>query len=99
MMTDATDKAIPKLVDFGLAKILGPNEYTREAYGTVGYCAPEVLEKKPYNFSCDMWSFGIIVYGLLSSTLPYDHESEDEVQRMTIEDPVRYSMNAWKNVS
>ena len=86
-------------VDFGLAKILGPHEVTKESYGTVGYCAPEVLQKKPYSFCCDMWSFGIIVYGLLSSTLPFDHEVEDEVQRMTIEDPVRYSMKAWKNIS
>ena len=98
-MTDNSEDAIPKIVDFGLAKILGPHEVTKESYGTVGYCAPEVLQKKPYSFCCDMWSFGIIVYGLLSSTLPFDHEVEDEIQRMTIEDPVRYSMKAWKNIS
>ena len=45
MMSNNTEKATPKLVDFGLTKILAPNEITREAYGTIGYCAPEVLAK------------------------------------------------------
>lgn len=42
-MSDGTDKSIPKLVDFGLAKIIGPNEKATEPFGTLGYVAPEVL--------------------------------------------------------
>ena len=44
MMTDDTEKAVAKLVDFGLSKILGPGEGARETCGTLGYCAPEVLK-------------------------------------------------------
>jgi len=43
MMSDKTNTAHVKLVDFGLAKILGPECLTREPFGTVGYCAPEIL--------------------------------------------------------
>jgi len=43
MMTDRTDNAIPKLVDFGLSKMLGPNQKATESYGTIGYVAPEVM--------------------------------------------------------
>jgi serine/threonine protein kinase len=43
MMSDHTDQAIPKIVDFGLSKMIGPNEKAQEAFGTVGYVAPEVL--------------------------------------------------------
>lgn len=43
MMTDDSENAQPKLVDFGLSKILGPNEKTNEPFGTLGYVAPEVL--------------------------------------------------------
>lgn len=50
MMTDTTDKSVPKLVDFGLAKMIGPNEKAEEPFGTLGYVAPEILEKKPYSF-------------------------------------------------
>jgi len=43
MMTDTTDLAIPKLTDFGLAKMIGPNEKAEEPFGTLGYVAPEIL--------------------------------------------------------
>lgn len=75
MMSDTTEKSVPKLVDFGLAKIIGPSEKTTEPFGTLGYVAPEVLKKEPYTFSCDLWSLGCISYALLSGSLPFDHES------------------------
>ena len=46
MMSDTGQNAVPKLVDFGLAKIVGPNEYANEPFGTLGYVAPEVLKKE-----------------------------------------------------
>lgn len=46
MMTNLTNEAVPKLVDFGLSKIIGPNEKTNEPFGTLGYVAPEVLKKE-----------------------------------------------------
>jgi serine/threonine protein kinase len=45
MMTDTTSKSIPKLVDFGLAKMIGPSEKAEEPFGTLGYVAPEILNK------------------------------------------------------
>lgn len=45
MMSDNTEESIPKLVDFGLAKMIGPNETALEPFGTLGYVAPEVLKK------------------------------------------------------
>lgn len=86
MMTDTSEQSVPKLVDFGLAKMIGPNEKAEEPFGTLGYVAPEILEKKPYSFQCDMWSLGCIVYALLCSSLPFDHDSQKETIRMTCED-------------
>ena len=43
MMSNKSNTAITKLVDFGLARILGPDCVTNEPFGTVGYCAPEIL--------------------------------------------------------
>lgn len=75
MMTDNSESAMPKIIDFGLARVLAPTETSEEPYGTLGYVAPEVLKKDPYRFTCDLWSLGCLTYGLLSGALPFDHPS------------------------
>ena len=43
MMTDHGNTAVPKIIVFGLSRVIGPNETTIEPFGTLGYVAPEVL--------------------------------------------------------
>jgi len=43
MMTTDTELSQTKLVDFGLAKMVGPEEAITELFGTLGYVAPEIL--------------------------------------------------------
>lgn len=99
MMSDNTEASVPKLVDFGLAKMIGPNEKADEPFGTLGYVAPEVLRKEPYSFSCDVWSFGCIIYALISGSLPFDHESQKETIRMTLENKLEFDLPIWQQVS
>jgi len=99
MMSDNTEASVPKLVDFGLAKMIGPNEKADEPFGTLGYVAPEVLRKEPYSFSCDLWSYGCIIYALLSGSLPFDHESQKETIRMTLDNKLEFDLPSWNNVS
>ena len=99
MMSNPSDHAVPKLVDFGLARIIGPTQKTDEPFGTLGYVAPEVLKKEPYSFSCDMWSLGCITYALLSGSLPFDHESQKETIRMTIQEPLVFDLPCWEYIS
>ena len=99
-MTDATDDADIRLLDFGLSKIIGPTEKCTEPYGTLSYVAPEVLREKPYGFAVDLWSIGIITYLLLCGFLPFDDEnSEREIARQTIQDPVPYPPQVWSKLS
>jgi serine/threonine protein kinase len=74
MMTDHGNTAVPKIIDFGLSRVIGPGETTIEPFGTLGYVAPEVLRQDPYSFSCDIWSLGCITYAMLSGSLPFDHQ-------------------------
>lgn len=99
MMSDVTNNAKPKLVDFGLARIISPNETANEPFGTLGYVAPEVLKKKPYSFSCDVWSIGCIMHALLTGSLPFDHESQRETIRMTLEDVLKLDDPCWVTIS
>ena len=100
IMTDNTDNADIRLLDFGLSKILGPTEKCSEPFGTISYVAPEVLKQKYYDREVDIWSIGIITYLLLCGCLPFDDEkSEKEIARQTIEDPVPYYPRLWKKLS
>ena len=38
--------------------------------------APEILKKKEYNYKCDLWSVGIIIYNLVFGKLPFSGETE-----------------------
>lgn len=79
LMTDSTDGAEPKLMDFGLSKMIGPNEHCKEPFGTVGYAAPEVISGKSYDKAVDIWSLGVVLYILLTGTMPFAGESEQEI--------------------
>jgi len=99
LMTDDTEYADIKLLDFGLSKIVGPSQNCNEPYGTLSYVAPEVLLEKPYSKAVDMWSIGITTYLLLSARLPFDDEfSKSEIARQTIHDPI-YWGSIWKKLS
>lgn len=60
-----------KITDFGLSKIVGPNEIMMESCGTPAYVAPEVLLKKGYKKQVDIWSAGVIYYTLVCRQLPF----------------------------
>mmetsp|Transcript_17142 Transcript_17142/g.47519 ORF Transcript_17142/g.47519 Transcript_17142/m.47519 type:complete len:512 (-) Transcript_17142:14-1549(-) len=62
-----------KLIDFGFSKYIEPGVPMDKCCGTVGYKAPEVLDRK-YSSQCDLWSLGIIVFRLLMVQLPFSTE-------------------------
>ena len=99
-MTDDTDEADIRLVDFGLGKMIGPGEKCDEPFGTFSYVAPEVLEEKPYDFKVDLFAIGVITYLLVAGFLPFDDEtSEKEIARQTVYDPTPFPSYVWKNIS
>ena len=71
LMTSEEDDADLKILDFGLGKIIGPNEKCSEPYGTIIYCAPEIILDYPYTKNVDSWSLGVITYIVLYGRLPF----------------------------
>lgn len=78
-----------KLIDFGLARELTPEEPLRVMFGTPDFAAPEVLTYECVSFATDMWSVGVICYVLLSGLSPFmgdnDLETMANVTRATFD--------------
>lgn len=95
----SSDDAFPqvKLCDFGFARIIGEKCFRRSVVGTPAYLAPEVLRKKNYNRSLDMWSVGVIIYVSLSGTFPFN---EDEDINQQIQNAAfMYPPMPWREIS
>ena len=66
------EKYIIKLSDYGCSKRLISLSRNCNTYsGTLLYMSPEILKGKEYNYKCDLWSIGIIIYRLIYSKPPY----------------------------
>ena len=101
LMTNETDNADIKLLDFFSAVFISPKYYHNEIIGSISYASPEILENKPWNQKTDLWSLGIITYFLLTGFLPFEDENNDEenVAKQIINLPVTYPENIWNNIS
>ncbi len=99
IMIDESDDSDVKIVDFGLSKLIGPNEKCMEPYGTYGFVAPEVLLGNPYDKQVDVWSLGVIAYTLLSGQEPFVGTSTDEISKRTITQELDFHTEAWRGIS
>ena len=74
-----TAQGVPKLLDFGIAKLLRP-EYSNQALGqttpgthpmTPKYASPEQVRGEPITTASDQYSLGVLLYLLLTGQSPY----------------------------
>lgn len=79
-----------KIADFGVARVeaQNPKDMTGET-GTLGYMAPEVLDGKPYNHRCDVYSFGICLWEIYCCDMPYPDLSFAEVSSAVVRQNLR----------
>src|SRR4051812_40907067 len=61
-----------KVLDFGIAKALSlSRKVTRNDFGSMPYLSPERLDSTEVDARSDLWALGVILYELLSGTLPF----------------------------
>lgn len=76
ILLDTSDRV--KILDFGLAQIKGASKLTKEAstLGTLKYMSPEQYQRAVADFRSDIWSFGVMVFEMLTSQFPFQGEYE-----------------------
>jgi eukaryotic-like serine/threonine-protein kinase len=95
-----TPDGIVKVLDFGLAKIVGadpvdgvdasaPTAATREgtALGTPGYMSPEQTRGHMVDKRTDIWAFGCVVYEMLTGGAPFARQSGSDTLAAVLERP------------
>jgi len=65
-----TEDGTVKLIDFGLSAHISPDDDCHDFVGSPYFAAPEIVSKRPYSgFKADVYSCGIVLYGLLYGRL------------------------------
>ena len=75
----ATSKIIGKEYDIKSKKFININKKIDNLIGTAEYVSPEIINKNVQNYkSCDIWSFGIIMYELFHGYTPFKGKNDLE---------------------
>ena len=86
-----------KILDFGSAKKRNRNKLSGIT-GTVYYCSPEIVNDK-YDFECDEWACGVMMYILLVNEPPFQGESEEEIFSKILKEEPNLDINPLKDIS
>jgi calcium-dependent protein kinase len=100
MFLDKSSESEIKVIDFGLSRKFEPNatKTLDSVVGTPLYVAPEVLKQK-YDYRCDNWSLGVLMYVLLSGMAPFMGHNRKSVFKKIAKVSYNFYGHEWDLVS
>ncbi len=88
-----------KVTDFGIARAASsPLTQTSAVLGTAGYMSPEQATGKPVGPQSDLYSLGIVLYEMLTGSLPYTADNPVAQAMMHVQEPPRSPREANPDV-
>ncbi|MBD3274987.1 MAG: protein kinase [Candidatus Marinimicrobia bacterium] len=84
-----------KIMDFGLARISSDASLTDpgERVGTIAYMSPEQINGETIDVRSDIWSFGVVLYELLTGQLPFQGQyTQAIIYGILMEDPEKVEL-------
>jgi len=84
-----TRQGTVKVLDFGIGHAFGANRKTREdrLLTVLAYLAPEQIQNQPGDARADFYSVGVLLYELLTGTLPFAHKTEFALRQAHLSEP------------
>lgn len=71
------EKGVVKIADFGLSNFMKDGQFLRTSCGSLHYASPEIVKGIQYTGAeIDIWSCGVILYAMLTGTLPFEDENK-----------------------
>jgi hypothetical protein len=99
VFTDKGQQSAIKLIDFGISlRTDAAQAKKRGLRGSLAYLAPEMLEGRVVMAS-DMWSLGVIAYGLLAGSLPFEGDTDGATRSRIQQAQVRFPPGWWRGKS
>ncbi|CAN6221022.1 unnamed protein product [Urochloa humidicola] len=89
------DNMVPKIADFGLSRLFDPEQtraYTRTLVGSLGYMAPEYLNKGIITIKADIFSLGVIIIQIIVG-----HKHYPDSTGTCSQDFIEHVLQNWRN--
>ena len=84
------ENGLVKITDFGIAMALNSTQLTQtnSVMGSVHYLPPEQANGKGASVKCDIYSLGILMFELLTGTIPFKGENAVEIALKQMKEPL-----------
>lgn len=102
LLLNNDEETLLKVSDFGLSKFVQKDSVLRTLCGTPLYVAPEVLltgGRGSYTRKVDIWSLGVVLYTMLSGSLPFSDEYGSPATEQIKRGRFKFGRRVWTTIS